>query len=400
MKKILAVILATIITWGLSGCMLTKVSVENHTNVKEATVDVDYETPFLEYMEKNVEKFPTGMIVVDLNEDRIPELLSIDYGEVGALITAHELKNGVVESTVNMTMDFQCLLDQYTYHLDTGNFFGVYRNKNTGKLALISSISAPEVDDYFHIFEYVDGELTTTDHSVKEMVNNSWPIAETRDSIMKDYEYVENGFDSSYFIRGEYVREYVESAVRDLNELLRDFRNGKSKTVLTEFAVENGEILCYVRSIMGDENKIQLVPAFEMEYDKYITCIEYDELYPINGDEGKLQFDENGEPFLYQMPYSTYYFDIPTEEKPTSILEGYFGNEPVTVEFDKNTKIRYGVLGYDDNGEPIGYESLGRENVYSVDEYFEHFAEYSMNSYYKATVKDGKLVWLDVLYHE
>ena len=108
--------------------------------------------------------------------------------------------------------------------------------------------------------------------------------------------------------------------------------------------------------------------------------------------------DETGRARLYATHGRRYSFYIPTEESPESVIEGYMRRRHIKVNITDNTIVRYGVLGYDEEGKPTGYESLGREETYSLRGYMDYFARYSMGSYYKAVVKDGKLQYLDVLY--
>ena len=205
-------------------------------------------------------------------------------------------------------------------------------------------------------------------------------------------------------MRDEFGGEYGSDPVESLKGLIEDFK--KSETSTKYDKTTDGEFFCYIRNINLSDNEIELIPAASINYEEYNNAINSDKMFTLNGETMSIQLDdflysEYGIAHLYQMPSFEYQFYVPTEDYPTSVIEGYIGNTPIKVKMSSDLKIRYGVSGeYDIDGTPMGYETLGRNQEYSISEYITHFAEYNMGSYYKAVIKNNELEFLDVMYDE
>jgi len=368
----------------------------------------DYETIYLDYIKNNTEYFSRGMMLCDLNDDDIPELFSIAYDEEGDLVYYHELKDNTVitpsDGSVKTYIDIDNLVRPTTFFEDTGHFIGIYKNKSTGQKALINSIADGSENDRFDIITYNGESFVLKDEGVKSAINNSWPINKKRDSVMSDYALANDELYTSFLLRGEFGGEYGNDPVESLKGLIEDFK--KSETSIKYDKTTDGEFFCCIRNINLSDNEIELIPVASITYEEYNDAINADKMFTLNEETMSIQLDdflysEYGIAHLYQMPSFEYQFYVPTEEYPTSVIEGYIGNTPVKVKMSNDLKIRYGVSGaYNTDGTPNDYETLGRNKEYTMSEYLPHFAEYSMNSYYKAIIKNNKLVFLDVMYDE
>ena len=368
---------------------------------------IDYEPIYLEYIKENSDFFSRGMILSDLNDDKVPELFSIAYDEEGDLLQYHELKDGAVitsnENAVKTYIDPSSQIRPATYFERPGDFFGVYNNKTTGEKAIINSIADGSEKDILDIITFEDGKLVLKKEGIKAAVENRWNIQERRDSVMRDYELVEDGYYSYCLIKGNLGEGELTP-----EEVFVELNNGfKSQKQPGEYEnIKDDEFYCYIRNISLTEGKIDLIPVEYISYDEFKKAIDGDRIVTVNGEEMSIKTDDLYEykklliARLYAMPWFEYIFDVPTEENPDSIIEGYMGNNTVKVKISKDLKIRYGVLGYNEDGTPSDYETLGRNQEYKVEEYLPHFAEFGMGSYYKATVKNGEIVYLDVLYHD
>ena len=366
----------------------------------------DYKAAYLEYI-KNNDYFNRGMMLCDLNDDGVPELFSITYTEEGDLITYHKFNedSGTVteKSSVKTYIDVSELIKSSTFYENPLNFIGIYKNKSSGCKALINSVSNGNWDDRFDII-FFDRELKIKNEGVKAPAENSFQLATKRDIVMNEYELSDDALYSRFLVRGEYGGKYGEDPAVALSELIEEYESKKNKVVFEE--AENGEMFCYVRNISLSDNEIELIPVAYISLEKYQKSMDSDKLVNINGEAMSIQYDEVvlggcGIANLVQSPYFKYEFDVPTEQHPVSVIEGYRGNTPVKIKMSPNLKIRYGVLGeYNANGTPVGYETLGRSRDYAVSEYIPYFARYCMGSYYKAFIEDGELIFLDVLYDE
>ena len=149
--------------------------------------------------------------------------------------------------------------------------------------------------------------------------------------------------------------------------------------------------------------KIKLIPAMEITYRQYKNALENNNNVILDGKSFTIDtsmIEDYGYAFL-EDEFNSYLFVEPDEfNYNVSVVEDYMNKKPIEVSISDNLMIRYGVLGYDKSNEPYGYESLGRKVMYTADEYFQHFEEYSFHTYYRATITNGELTILDVMYHE
>ena len=381
---------------GFTGC-----TPQNEKSPNSQKEIVDYETPYLEYVSDHVEYFSRGMILCDLNDDEVPELFSISYEPEGDRLLYHEFKDGKVSPKHKVTsyINLNNLIHSTTYFEDTRNFFGIYENKATGQKVLINSVMENDISSLFDIITFEEKELALTSKSEDVTENGN----SKRDEIMSQYEVSKELPVTSYLLRGEFGGEYGIDPAATLKGIIEEFKSEKAPT---EYApVTDGEFDCYIQDINLTNNEMVLVPAAYITLEEYTKAKENNELLTINGEETSLQYDEvlateQGIAHLYQLPWFSYSFEIPTEEHPKSLLNDYLGNTPMKVKMSENTKIRYGVLGtYNEDGTPTGYETLGRKQEYTVSEYLPHYAEYNMGSYYRAIIKNNEVVSIDVMYH-
>ena len=186
---------------------------------------IDYRTIYLEYIKENVSYFSRGLILCDLNEDEIPELFSIQYGEEGDLLQFHELKENSIakpsENSPKTHIDINNLIANKTFYTSPENFLGIYRNKVTGKKAIINSIGASDGEDVFDIITYNGDEFVIEDEAVKEYSDDNgfihWDIAEKRDLIMQNFQYENETMISHCLLRGEYGEmSDISSAAEEL----------------------------------------------------------------------------------------------------------------------------------------------------------------------------------------
>ena len=403
--SVLIVLIAAVLAYFL----VIKGNEENttgNTGKTEETI-VDYETLYLDYINENAQYFSRGMMLCDLNDDNIPELFSIAYGEADDVVYYHEIKDGSVvapaEGTVKTYIDIANLVSPATFFENSRFFLGIYKNKATGQKALINSVADGSENDRFDIITFKNDKLIIEDNGVKSSVDNSWPIDEQRDAVMADYEVVKEGLYASYLLRGEFGGENGSDPVEALKGLLAEFKNPETNAEYNK--ATDGDFFCYIKDINIANNEIALIPVANITYEEYTNAMDSDKIITVNGEDMSIQIDENlynelGIASLFHMPWFEYRFNVPTEENSTSVIEGYRGNAPLKVKMSDDLKIRYGVTGYDAEGEPVGYETLGRNQEYTVSEYLAHFAQYNMGSYYKVTIKNNELVLLDVLYNE
>ncbi len=180
--------------------------------------------------------------------------------------------------------------------------------------------------------------------------------------------------------------------------------NSNDKITGSSFSKDmtNITLNCYLDDINYPKStKIKIIPATEITYEEYDAAMNTNKKISLDGKQYLI--DDSTADYGYIKlagEHENYSFTEPDQEHwPSSVIESYTGREPIVVDISDNLIIRYGVLGYDSSNDPYGYESLGRNTVLTASEYFPHFEEYSFGSYYRATIKNGKLIILDVLYH-
>lgn len=371
---------------------------------KADEADSSYKQVYKEYIKNSVAAgedsfFSRGFILCDLNDDNIPELFSVRYGYDSNEIFFHEYKNSEMiaptEASPKFCIDEYKLFKKYTFHENTTSFINVFYNKKTGKKALINANYYDDTGDVFDIITYGEDGYNIKDKSEKNLEN----MRANRDTVMSYYKLLENELITGILPRG--ILNWGTAEVT-LDELFEEFEN-RTNTIEYD-TVSDGEFDCYVRNVDLENKEIELFPAAHITYEEFEIIKDSKELYTINDENFALHLDE----FLYNelgiatfhsMPIYEYQFNVPNEENEKSVIEKYTGNKPVKLKFSENFKVRYGVLGYDENGNPTDYESIGGKESFTADEYFPHFAEYEMLNYCKAVVQNNEIICLDVLYH-
>jgi len=399
----------------LTGCSTNTQKNEDKPEIKEQISEktgsenkeaLGYEDIYLDYIDNNKDYFERGMMLCDLNDDGIPELFSLGDNEEGTIACYHEYTDGKIispgEESIKTYIDLDSLIKAETFFENTGNFLGVYKNNTTGELAFINSGSDPDGKDIFDIISFENGKLSLKDESIKNLEQSATNPVRKRDEIMVDYAPID-GLYSSYILKGELDGDNPAGDAKEmLEKLIEEFKTGKN---VSYGEMKDSEVYCYIKDIDVDNSEIVVVPAEKITYDEYEKAFNSDKIINVNGEDMSIQLDEvlyeeYGIAYLYRMPWFEYQFYVPTEEYPESIIEGYLGNKPVKLKLSDEAKVRYGVLGYDETGEVNGYETLERNEEYSVSEYKAHYAEYSMGSYYKAVIENNEVVCLDVMYHQ
>lgn len=360
---------------------------------------IDYRTIYLEYIKENVSYFSRGLILCDLNEDEIPELFSIQYGEEGDLLQFHELKGNSItkpsENSPNTYIDISNLIANKTFYTSPENFLGIYRNKITGKKAIINSIEAPDGEDVFDIITYNGDEFVIEDEAVKEYSDDNgfihWDIAEKRDLIMQNFQYENETMISYCLLRGEYGEMSDISSAAE--ELIEEWENS-NKILNISHELTDKDFYCYIHNVNFENNQIELIPATEITFEDYTKAMASDKLLNINGEDFSIQFDENlyneyKIAYLHQMPWFDYKFDVPTENYPSAVIEGYTNQTPLLVKFDDAFKVDGFIK-----------EDMSEYKQIPISSYFEEFAQNYNGGYYKAQVENGKLTYLFAVYRQ
>ena len=374
---------------GFSGCSPAQNPPKEES--KEAESVFQYEPIYLEYVKDHYEYFTKGMLLCDLNDDKIPELFSISYEVDGTRMMYHELKDDklVPKQSVTSYINIDNLIRPTTFFESPRYFLGIYENKTTGQKALINSYADDE--DIFDIITYQDDTVVIAHEGVTDPTENENHDSK-RDQIMIQYEVSDDSLEYSYLLRGEFGGEHGNDPAYALQETIDSFKKGPEEPKYAP--VTDGKIDCYIRSISLSDKEMVLVPAAYITYEDYLNAKENGEFIVLNGEDLSLQYDETvaketGVAGLHQMPYSSYYFDIPTKEFPKSVIRGYLGNTPIKVKLNENTKI------IDE-----GYDAMGRgKPEYTVSEYLPHYADYYMLNYCEALIENNEVVSLKILYH-
>lgn len=364
--------------------------------------NVDYKKIYLEYIKENVSYFSRGLILCDLNEDKIPELFSIQYNEQdndkGDLLQFHELKGDKMTkpsgSSPKSYIDVSNLIDNNSFYTSPRNFLGIYRNKVTGEKAIINSIGSPDGMDIFDIITYNGNEFAIKDEAVTEYNDDNgfiyWEIDEKRDLIMQKYQYENETIISHFLSRGEYGE--TNDISYQVKELFKKWENNKNLNTSNE--IKNRDFYCYIHNVNFENNKIELIPATEITLEDYTKAMSSDKIVNINGEDFSIQFDENlykelGFAYLYQMPWFHYQFNVPTENHPSTVIKGYTNQTPILAEFDKD----FMVDGFTKN-------NMSEYTQVPISDYFKEFAQNYNGGYYKAQIENGKLTYLFAVYRE
>lgn len=183
--------------------------------------------------------------------------------------------------------------------------------------------------------------------------------------------------------------------------------SGQDEDTVINSDASTYNVYCYFEDVdymqCLKNKKIKLIPAMEITYKQYKNALENNNNVILDGKAFTIDtsmVEDYGYACL-EDEFNSYPFVEPDEfNYNVSVVENYLNKNPIEVAISDDLMIRYGVLGYDKSNEPYGYESSGRKVVYTADEYFQHFEEYSFNTYYRATISNGKLTILDVMYHD
>lgn len=404
-KKALMLIAAmVVVALVMSICIVSSLFANNENDEGTVAVISDkaeiYTQAYTDYAQSNPDVFSGGMMLSDINGDDIPELFSIHGSQSDMILKYHKFADGAVspcDDVDEIAFDCALITEPATFYESPRSFIGLYKNKNTGERVLITAgVTTDDSDgrkDNFVIVSFDGTKMTVSDKSVNIADDGIRSVDSTRDKVMADYELIEGGL--------HYAHDHnaiIDNPRETLYALISKYEN-ESITAYGEFA--DGEYYCYVKDVNFATGTAVLVPAQEITLEEFSKTFDGNRIIKINDESMSMQVDEDdetGRARLYATHGRRYSFYIPTEESPESVIEGYMRRRHIKVNITDNTIVRYGVLGYDEEGKPTGYESLGREETYSLRGYMDYFARYSMGSYYKAVVKDGKLQYLDVLY--
>jgi len=176
------------------------------------------------HIEANPLFFNPGMILVDLNEDGIPELFSLEATKEEGIstISFHPFIDGQValpslDAPFN-NIDNKLFTNDSEEKEDNVFFAGVYRNKNTNKKALIICDLKSD-KKVFDVIEY-DGKDLKFDQIYEIKENDEVFGTEKVEKFMSDYEYLED--DLFVFVANE---EEKDKTAKDIFEgLMAEFK--------------------------------------------------------------------------------------------------------------------------------------------------------------------------------
>lgn len=390
MKKLKLLTFLILMVMVFSSCNSKKITLNDKIEIVKQP-DINYDKIEKAYFDFICEKFIPedynaieplwGMGLYDLDEDFVPELFILTDDGQNHCLLINTYKNGEITDNIDkiiLSNEKKDIIKNCTFYENPKNFFSIYRNKISNNLAFISKFYN---SDSFSVSTFVNGNL---------LVENIY--GESTDKIMADYTFVEKNL-ISYFPRTLFEREVAEVT---LNEMFEKYEEYKKEKVTYENA-KDGEFFCYIKDINKEDKEILLIPMSEISYEDYTKAVENDHLYNLNGEEYSIKHYEDSK-YLYSIMDITYPFKEPTKDSPSSLIEYYYDNTPLKAKFKNNTKVQYGVLGYDEKSKPTDYETLGRKKSMNLKDFIEKYEEYSFGGYYKATIKNNKLIKLDVLY--
>ncbi|MBR2476734.1 MAG: hypothetical protein IKB50_01215 [Clostridia bacterium] len=361
-----------------------------------------YTKAYTDYAQNNPDTFGEGMLLCDINGDDIPELFSMEKSGSAMIMKYHKFADGVVfpyEDLGEIVFDCALITEPATFCESPRSFIGLYRNRNTGERNLIVSCITDNDSGYrednFCIVSFDGGTMTVSDKSANISEDGIRSADSRRDEVMVDYELIEGGL---HFAHSH--NSIIDDPRETLYSLISKFG---SESPLAYGELADGDYYCYVKDIDLATCKAVIVPTQQITLKEYSTAINGNRIVKINDESMSIQinekeYDETGRAYLYAENGRVYSFVTPTEESPESVVEGYMRRRHVMVNISDNTIVRYGVLGYDADGNPTGYETLGREEVYSIRGYMSNYARYSMGGYCKVVIRGGEIQYLDVLY--
>lgn len=355
----------------------------------------DYKTVYHDYVTEAEKRKPEGtefdhgMVLIDMNEDDVPELFSMshDDGVRGYEYTDGKLQLSAEENSFRlMSVNTPFSVKPEEIYEGQNEFCGLYRNRDTGIKTLISYHDLPGSMQEFKLMTY-DGKRFHT--------QDVWGTEPSE--ILKNYELMDEVIYESHAQRGWYL------AADGFEALISKWAKGSFRAECTSTA-EDGSFFCYIKSIDAENDEICLIPAMMVTGEEYTLAKAEADLGVVH------MFSENdaycirpaGESETVATLDSTVHqftFSVPTPETGSSVVDGYKFNEPVKVSYKSDLKMGYTVTHQDENGLPIGFETLsGTTNAYPIEEYFDEFSKLDINGYYYASVKDGVLTQLDVMY--
>lgn len=390
----------------LSICVYFGVFTDNSGDEGAATDISDkaevYTDAYTEYAESNPASFGEGMMLCDINGDDIPELFSMHSSQSAMILKYYKFADGVVslyEELDEIVFDCALITEPATFCESPRSFVGLYKNKNTAERVLISSCITTDDSGYrkdnFFIVSFDGADMKVSDKSANIADNGIRSADIRRDEIMAEYELIEGGIHYAHS-HGEIIDDPRET----LYSLISKY---ESDSPLAYGELADGDYYCYVKDINLAAGKAVLVPAQNMTFKEFSKAMDGNRIVKINDESMSIQinereYSETDRAYLYAAHGRVYSFVTPTEDSPESVIEGYMRRRHVKVDITDDTIVRYGVLGYDADGNPTGYETLGREEAYSLRGYMDYFARYSMGGYCKAVVRGGQLKYLDILY--
>lgn len=362
-----------------------------------------YTDAYIEYSDNNPEAFCEGIILCDINGDDIPELFSIHGTQTVSALKYYQLKDGKVSPYTefdNLLFDTALITEPATFHEDCHSFAGLYKNRNTGERVLISSCviesdsseNSRRDENKLAIISF-DGENMTVSDGIEESVKSKNSDDVNLDEIMANYELIDGGLYYAYSQTG-----VIDNPRESLYSLITKFEGGSG---IVYGRVDNGGFYCYVKDVNLTDGKAVLVPAQEISFKEYSEAMAGNRVLKVNNESMSIQPSEDSDvaaAILYAEQGRTYTLNIPTEDKPKSVVEDYRKKRPVKVDINDETIVRYGIVDYDENDVPLDYKTNDKESEYTLSDYMNNYSEYSMGGYYKAVIKEGKLQYLDVIY--
>lgn len=179
---------------------------------------------YVAHIEENPLFFNTGMILVDLDEDGIPELFSLEATKEEGISTFsfHPFIEGKValpslDAPFN-NIDINLFANDSEEKEDNVFFTGVYRNKNTNKKALIICDLKSD-KKVFDVIEY-DGKDLKFDQIYEIRENDEVFNSENVEKFMSDYEYLED--ELFVYVATDETKDKTTKAV--FEELMAEFK--------------------------------------------------------------------------------------------------------------------------------------------------------------------------------
>ncbi len=319
--------------------------------------------------------FERGMLMVDLNEDKIPEVISLGWEYIAQ---GCDIVDGKITATPEENSFGYIYEPQETAtnrYMNEDRFSGIYRNNKTGEKVLISRYWSQENAEYgqLKILTY-DGEKF---HCKNEDAKNL-------DEILADYTELDEKIVSEYVVRGWY------DAYHDLAGCAMEFYL-KEKQIFDE--VKEGQGYYYIKNYDEKSNELSLIPVREItpyEHKQAISKYVPGKNVFIIDDEYGMIPDDNEDDYIGGTLHSTvedYLYTTPGEFYPGVVLD-YLKKTPVKAKLADGLSV---VYPYTENGEST-------TNI-SVDEYFKYFTKYDDRNYYSVVVKDRVITEIECIFH-